>query len=88
MRSYIYPDNLRAEVKLWFWNIRDFLIICGGVILSAVVFAKLWNVIPFAMTACFAFLTIRAEDNAIVDYVFNAVKFFCISQQTYRWKKE
>lgn len=30
MKTYIYPENLRATVKLWFWNVRDFIIICGG----------------------------------------------------------
>ena len=23
MKTYIYPENLRANVKLWFWNVRD-----------------------------------------------------------------
>lgn len=26
MKTYIYPENLRASVKLWFWNVRDFKI--------------------------------------------------------------
>ena len=29
MKTYIYPENLKANVKLWFWNVRDFIIICG-----------------------------------------------------------
>ena len=35
MKTYIYPENLRASVKLWFWSVRDFIIICGGIILSS-----------------------------------------------------
>ena len=31
MKTYIYPDNLRASVKLWFWSVRDFIIICAGI---------------------------------------------------------
>mgnify|MGYP000494302102 CR=1 FL=1 len=23
MKTYIYPENLRASVKLWFWSVRD-----------------------------------------------------------------
>ena len=65
MKTYIYPENLRATVKLWFWNVRDFIIICGGIILSVVVLVNLWNVLPFAATACFAFLSLRV-DEAIV----------------------
>ena len=29
MKTYIYPENLRATVKLWFWNVRDF-VGCGS----------------------------------------------------------
>ena len=52
MKTYIYPENLRATVKLWFWNVRDFIIICGGIILSVVVLVNLWNVLPIAATVC------------------------------------
>mgnify|MGYP001508646083 CR=1 FL=1 len=73
MKTYIYPENLRATVKLWFWNVRDFIIICGGIILSVVVLVNLWNVLPFAATACFAFLSLRVDETAIMDYIFNEV---------------
>lgn len=88
MKTYIYPENLRATVKLWFWNIRDFCIICAGIILSALLFAKLCTVVPLALTACFAFLSLRADDTAIMDYMFNAVRFFVTSQQIYHWRKD
>ena len=87
MKTYIYPENLRSTVKLWFWNVRDFIIICGGIILSVVVLVNLWNVLPFAATACFAFLSLRVDETAIMDYIFNAVKFFLTSQQVYLWRK-
>ena len=88
MKTYIYPENLRATVKLWFWNIRDFCIICAGIILSALLFAKLGMVAPLALTACFTFLSLRTEDTAIMDYMFNAVRFFLTSQQKFIWNKE
>ncbi|WP_278244732.1 hypothetical protein [Ruminococcus flavefaciens] len=37
MKTYIYPDNLRASIKLWFWSVRDFIIICAGIIVSVAV---------------------------------------------------
>jgi len=88
LKTYIYPENLRANVKLWFWNVRDFIIICGGVILSVVVLVNFWNVLPFAATACFAFLSLRVDETAIMDYIFNAAKFFLTSQQLYLWRKK
>ena len=87
MKTYIYPENLRATVKLWFWNVRDFIVICGGVILSVIVFVNLWNVLPVAATVCYGFLSLRVDDTAIMDYIFNAVRFFVTSQQTYSWRK-
>ena len=55
MKTYIYPENLKANVKLWLWNVRDFIIICTGLILSVVVLVNLWNVLPIAATASYAF---------------------------------
>lgn len=86
MKTYIYPENLRASVKLWFWSVRDFIIICTGLILSVVVLVNLWNVLPIAATASYAFLSLRADETSIIDYIFNAVKFFLTSQQEYKWK--
>ena len=88
MKTYIYPENLRATVKLWFWNVRDFIIICGGIILSVIVFVNLWNVLPIAATVCYGFLSLRVDDTAIMDYIFNAVKFFVTSQQVYSWRNQ
>lgn len=87
MKTYIYPENLRANVKIWFWSVRDFIIICAGIIISVMVFAKLWNVIPAAATVCFALITLRADEFSVLDYMINAVKYFCLSQQEYRWKE-
>ena len=81
MKTYIYPENLRASVKLWFWSIRDLIIICAGIVLSVIVLVNLWNIIPYA------FVTVRADDMSIMDYLFNAVKFFVTSQQLYLWRK-
>lgn len=88
MKTYIYPENLRATVKLWFWNVRDFIVICGGIILSVIVFVNLWNVLPIAATVCYSFLSLRVDDTAIMDYIFNAVKFFVTSQQVYSWRNQ
>ena len=88
LKTYIYPENLRATVKLWFWNVRDFIVICGGIILSVIVFVNLWNVLPIAATVCYSFLSLRVDDTAIMDYIFNAVKFFVTSQQVYSWRNQ
>ncbi len=88
MKTYIYPENLRSRTKLWFWSVKDFCILCGGIIIAAVFLAELWTFIPAAMVICYAFLTFRADDNAVIDYMINAVKYFCFSQQKFEWEEE
>lgn len=34
-------------------------------------FAKLWTLLPMAMTICYAFMTFRADDSAVLDYMIN-----------------
>lgn len=86
MKTYIYPENLRANVKLWFWSIRDFIAICGDIILSVVVFANFWNILSAVATLCYAFLSLRADEVSVMDYIVNDMKFFCTSQQEFRWQ--
>ena len=87
MKTYIYPENLRANVKLWFWSVRDFIILCTGIIVSVMVFVNLWNVLPAAATLCYAFLSLRADEASVMDYIMNAFRYFCFSQQEYRWQE-
>lgn len=86
MKTYIYPQNLKSGAKLWLWSIRDFIIICLGLILSVVILTQLWTFLHFAITAAYAFLTIRKEDITVMDYLFCAVKFFITAQQLYIWR--
>ena len=73
MKTYIYPQNLKATSRLWLWSIRDFLMICLGLILSVVILTQLWTFLPFAITAVFAFLSIRLEETTVAHQYFCAV---------------
>lgn len=86
MKTYIYPQNLKASSRLWLWSIRDFLVICLGLILSVVIFTQMWLLLPFAVTAVFAFISIRLEETTIIDYIFYAFRFFITAQQIYFWR--
>ena len=88
MKTYIYPENLRANVKLWFWSVRDFIIICTGVILSVVSLVYLMNILPAAATLCYAFVSFRPDENSILDFIVTAFRFFCTSQQENRWQQK
>lgn len=86
MKTYIYPQNLKSASRLWLWSIRDFLLICLGLILSVVILTQLWTFLPFAITAVFAFLSIRFEETTVVDYMVCAFRFFVTAQQIYFWR--
>ena len=86
MKTYIYPQNLIAASRQWLWSIRNFLISCPGLILSVVILTQIWSFLPFAITAMFAFLSIRFEETTVVDYIVCAFRFFVTAQQIFYWK--
>ena len=86
MKTYIYPQNLKASSRLWLWSIKDFLIIALSLIVSVVIVTQLRTFLPFAITAVFAFLSIRIEETTVMDYIVCAFKFFVTAQQIYYWR--
>lgn len=84
-KQYIYPQNMRASATLWLWSLRDFAIMMVSALFSAFVLATTKIVIPAAIVAVFAFLSIRTEDNTILDYIQYSVKYFISTQQYYEW---
>ena len=53
MKTYLYPQNLRASANLWLWNLRDFLILCIAVLISAVILLNSGIVLPAALSLAF-----------------------------------
>lgn len=86
MKNYIYPQNLKASANIWFWSLRDFVILAIGALISLVLLVNLKSVFPCSITLCFAFLTIRIEDSTIVDFIKYAMKFFLTDQQYFEWR--
>ena len=56
-----------------------------GALVSAFALARMGTVIPLAVTAAYAFLTIRFEDVSILDFVRNAFLFLVGQKQLYEW---
>jgi len=76
---------LKATVKFWLWSVKDFLIIALTLIVSVFIATTFVTLIPFAIIACYAFLTIRIEDTSVIDYISYATKFFIGAQQSFYW---
>ena len=85
-KQYIYPQNMRASATLWLWSLRDFAIVAVAALFSAMVLATTKILIPAVITAVYAFLSIRAEDVTILDFIKYAVRYFISTQQYFEWE--
>ena len=51
MKTYIYPQNLKAASRLWLWSIKDFLIICIRLIyMKLLVTFRVWKSVKVLWT--------------------------------------
>ena len=82
---YIYPDNLKSKAIMWLWTLKDIGIIAIGAIFSVLVLSKTGFMLPLAVTAGYAFLTIRLDDSSILMFIQNAFGYFIGKQQIYEW---
>lgn len=87
MNEYIYPQNLKSQARLWFWNLRDVAVIGVAMIISVLALAQLKLYLPMALTFAFAFLTIRSDESSVLDFIIRAVRYFLTVQQYYEWKE-
>ena len=86
-RQYIYPQNMRTQVKLWFWSLRDIIILGVALTVSVVSWAKINFVLPVALTVLYGFLTIRIDEYSILDFLKRAFRYFVTTQQYFEWKE-
>ena len=54
MKTYIYPQNLKAKPHLWLWGMRDFVILAIAALLWVVLMVNSRLVLPLAGALCFA----------------------------------
>lgn len=84
---YIYPDNLTAKARLWLWELRDVAIIGVAVLLSVFALAQTGSFALLIGAVLYAFLSIRAEDASILDFLRFAARFLIWQQQSYEWEE-
>lgn len=84
---YIYPDNLKSKAVMWLWELKDIGIIAVGAILSILILTQTGIIIPLAITAGYAFLTIRFDDTSIMMFIKNAWNYLVGIQQFYEWRR-
>ena len=83
---YIYPQDLKAKPNMWLWNLKNFVILGIGALLSAVFLIHFHKVLPFGIVGLYAFMTIRLDETTVMDYIRYAVRYFITAQQYYEWR--
>ena len=78
---------MRTQVKLWFWSLRDIIILGVALTVSVVSWAKINFVLPAALTILYGFLTIRIDEYSILDFLKRAFRYFVTTQQYFEWKE-
>ena len=82
---YIYPENLKSKAIMWMWELKDLGIIAICAIVSIFIISQTGFMLPLAITAGYAFLTIRIDDVSIMMFVKSAWLYFA-GQQYYGWR--
>ena len=86
--QYLYPNDLKSQAKLWLWNLRDIVVIGIALLISVLAVAQLKLFFPLAITVAYAFLTIRKDDNTVLDFIKRGIRYFCTTQQYFEWSKD
>ena len=86
MKTYIYPQNLKATANIWLWGLKDFCILAISGLLSIFILVKFSFVVPFALTLGYAFLTIRIDEITILDFIKYAGRYLITTQQYFEWR--
>ena len=86
-RQYLYPQNMRTEAKLWFWSLKDVIILAIALTLSVVSWAKLNFIVPAAMTLVYGFISMRLDETSVLDFIKRAARYFITTQQYFEWKE-
>ena len=79
---------MRTQVKLWFWTLKDIIIIGVALTVSVISWAKLNFIVPAALTLLYGFLTIRMDEYSILDFIKRAWRYFISTQQYFEWKEK
>jgi hypothetical protein len=86
MRTYLYPQNLKASANIWLWSLKDFAILTVAALMSVLILVNTFFYIPVVLVLIYAFMTIRLEDITVMDFLWYTIKFFITTGQYFEWR--
>ena len=87
MRTYLYPQNLKATANIWLWSLKDFAILVTVALIAVLIFVNTLFFVPVVLVLLYAFITIRLEDITVMDFLRYAVKYFITTGQYFEWRQ-
>ena len=78
---------MRTKAKLWFWSLKDVIILAIALTLSVVSWAKLNFIVPAAMTLVYGFISMRLDETSVLDYIRRAARYLLTTQQYFIWEE-
>jgi hypothetical protein len=87
MKTYLYPQNLKATANLWLWRLKDFAILMVAALIAVLILVNTAFFLPVVAVLIYAFVTIRLEDVTVLDFLRYAIKFFISAQQYFEWRQ-
>lgn len=85
MRQFYYPKNLKASAMLWFWSVKDFVILGILAFLAIILGTLLHTLYILCIPMVWAVLSVRLDDKTIWDVLCYAGRFFLTGQQKFYW---
>lgn len=85
MRQFYYPKNLKASAMIWFWAVKDFVILGVLTFVAIVLGTLLRSLYTFCIPMVWAVLSIRLDDSTIWEVLCYAGRFFLTGQQKFYW---
>jgi len=86
MKTYLYPQNLKAAANLWLWGLKDFAVLVVAALIAVLILVNTGILTPVVAVLTYAFMTIRLEEVTVMDFLRYAIKFFITTQQYYEWR--
>ena len=86
MKTYLYPQNLKATANLWLWSMKDFAVLIVAALIAVLILVNTGVFVPAALVLLYGFVTIRLEETTVLDFIRYAARFFISTQQYFEWR--
>ena len=69
MKTYLYPQNLKAAANLWLWGLKDFAVLVVAALIAVLILVNTGILVPVVAVLIYAFMTIRLEEITVMDFL-------------------